>query len=160
MHPVFATSSPLRLSLRSRPALDTAAGWGPETEYGAALDTPDRHLDKLPWRFDRDVPFFRSAIKLTAKPATPTSIPVLSVARIWVISNAKSSVYTSGQMLGRSLQRSAKPYHDLAVFLNGSMPKDRKWDWYLWPYGLLLAFAEILIRFQGTPGLDLVGKSI
>jgi len=39
-------------------------------------------LDKLPWRFDRPVPLFEPLTNLPVKPHSPTSIPILSVARV------------------------------------------------------------------------------
>lgn len=62
-------------------------------------------------------------------------------------------------MIVGSLQRDAGPYKNLVRALNLLMPGDQKWDGYLWPYDLLLAFAELVIRFRATPGLDPSGSS-
>jgi len=57
-------------------------------------------------------------------------------------------------MLVGSLQRDAWPYKDLVRALNGGQPAEKKRDGYLWPHDLPLAFAELVIKFRGTPGLD------
>ncbi|KAK0616637.1 hypothetical protein B0T14DRAFT_482960 [Immersiella caudata] len=191
-------------------------------------------IDKLPWRWDKPVPLFKSLTKLAPQPSTPTTIPVLSVARvgdwsgryvsaypvqavdavrdivvnwevpsftatsnfsglvdfvrrssddgggilssllklfncspaawasdtarIWAIRNAKRSVYASGQMIVGSLQRGAAAYMALVKAMNKGLPAEKKWDGYLWPYDLLLAFAELVIKFRGTSGLDPAGS--
>ncbi|KAK0645825.1 hypothetical protein B0T16DRAFT_445977 [Cercophora newfieldiana] len=75
-------------------------------------------------------------------------------ARIWAIQNAKSTVYTSGQMLVGGLQRSDPSYAAMVKSTNEKRPQAQKWDGYLWPYDLLLAFATVIIRLRDTAKND------
>lgn len=68
--------------------------------------------------------------------------------RIWAIQNAKSTVYTSGQMIVGALQRAEKSWDTVVAHVNEKLPEGQKWDGYLWPYDLLLAFATVVLRLR------------
>ncbi|KAK0616218.1 hypothetical protein B0T14DRAFT_604565 [Immersiella caudata] len=71
-------------------------------------------------------------------------------ARISAIRSAKSTVYTSGQMLVGALQRSDDSYKEMVRTTNKDKPNAQWWDGFLWPYDLLLAFATVILRLRDT----------